>query len=201
VKLLRGSANRVGKEEGIPLGPADLLGRILETDTGTGHCDLYGRWMATGVSEVGMVCSIEVFTSARALEISNPYISLRTTGRHYPPRCHPAGRHPRELPACRGPEGGVLPRSEVQQGSLAALVSRSPELFHVACRDRTRWRRGAAGEAVGQTGTRLGLPNQGWSASRSDGSWWVAMGRRRGVGGRGVGQNRERVGFGDPIPE
>jgi hypothetical protein len=60
-------------------------------------------------------------------------------------------------------------------------------------------RPGAAGEAVGQTGTRLGLPNQGWSASRSDGSWWVAMGRRRGVGGRDVGQIGSASGSGsDP---
>jgi hypothetical protein len=40
VKLLAGGTNRVGKQESIPLGPGDLLGGILETDAGTGHCDL-----------------------------------------------------------------------------------------------------------------------------------------------------------------
>jgi hypothetical protein len=39
VKLLARSANRVGKEQGIPLGPADLRGGILETNTGTRHFD------------------------------------------------------------------------------------------------------------------------------------------------------------------
>jgi hypothetical protein len=43
VKLLARSANRVGKEQGIPLGPADLRGGILETNTGTRHFDdLFG---------------------------------------------------------------------------------------------------------------------------------------------------------------
>lgn len=40
VKLLAGGANRVGKQEGIPLGPGDLLGGILETNAGTGHFDV-----------------------------------------------------------------------------------------------------------------------------------------------------------------
>jgi hypothetical protein len=58
VKLVCGGANRVGEEEGIPLGPGDLLRRILETNTRAGHdhgCfDGYGgyRWL-DGVEWVG----------------------------------------------------------------------------------------------------------------------------------------------------
>ena len=43
VKLIGGGANRVGKEEGIALGPADLLGGILETNTGARHGES-GGW-------------------------------------------------------------------------------------------------------------------------------------------------------------
>lgn len=37
VKLVCGGTNRVGKKEGIPLGPGDLLRRILETNTRARH--------------------------------------------------------------------------------------------------------------------------------------------------------------------
>lgn len=54
VKFVGRAADRVGEEESIPLGPADLSPGILETNTRAGHCDCCSVLGLFGELEAGV---------------------------------------------------------------------------------------------------------------------------------------------------